>query len=210
VNHGIAKVLFPVLSSGRSNPATFAQALGDATTTAIKLVVPLGVGMALAAPELVRLVLGDRWVDAIPLFTILAPTLAINFVATIPGQALDAVGRLRWKAVVQAKHVVALGSMLVALATRILNLDLVALVIAAAISLRTIDMFLVAYGSSAITGQLLTSSVWNAAVASTLTGVAVMPPIVLLRSAGASDIVVLAGAVALGTCAIRGSSDVMS
>lgn len=204
VNHGIAKVLFPVLSSGRSNPAAFAQALEAATTTAIKLVVPLGVGMALAAPELVRVVLGDGWVEAIPLFAVLAPALAINLIATFPGQALDAVGRLRWKAVVQAVYVVALGSLLVALATPNLDLEQVALALAAAISLRTIAMFLVAYSSSAVTGQLLRSSVRNAAVALGLTSVTVMPAMVLLRTHGASDAVVLVSAIALGGLVLLG------
>lgn len=204
VNHGIAKVLFPVLSSGRSTPAAFAQALEAATTTAIKLVVPLGVAMAIAAPELVRVVLGDGWVEAIPLFAVLAPALAINLIATFPGQALDAVGRLRWKAVVQAVYVVALGSLLVTLATPILDLKQVALVLAAAISLRTIAMFLVAYGSSAVTGQLLRSSIRNAAVALGLTSVTVMPPMVLLRSYGASDAVVLVSAIALGGIVLLG------
>lgn len=145
INNGLAKVLFPVLASGQTNRAAFNETLDRVTKLAIKVVVPAGVGMAIAAPELVAVVLGPQWNDAAPLFAILAIGLAINLLTMFPGIALEALGLLRGKAIVQAAFVVLLATVLTGLiyATGF-SLRNVTLVIATASLFRTSALFVLA------------------------------------------------------------------
>lgn len=142
LNNGIAKVLFPVLSGGQSNLIEFRVALMRTTVMAVKIVLPVGVGMALAAPEMVLVVLGQQWAEAIPVFRVLSLALAINILATFPGIALEALAILRAKAFAQAAFIVALGSGLL-FATLVVgfNLQLVVLLIAVAYTLRALAYF---------------------------------------------------------------------
>ena len=201
-NQGIARVLFPVLSSGRSDPAAFSYALGVATTSAIRLVIPLGIGMGLAAPEIVRVVLGDSWIQAIPLFAILAPTLAIDVLGTFPGQALDAVGRLRWKAIVQAAYAALLGAFLVMASSGSLDLERVTFIMAIAISLRTVAHFAVAYGAGAMSSVVIRQATASLGLSLVLTIALFTPLLALLRRAEASDELVLTAAILLGGCVL--------
>ena len=143
LNNGITKVLFPVLSGGRNNDEVFRQTMHRVTDAAIKIVLSAGIGMALAAPELVLVVLGPKWADAIPLFAVLSVGLAINMLATFPGIALEAVGALRGKGLAQMGYVVGLAVVLVgATISKGLALSTVVLIIAAANTARTGAFFL--------------------------------------------------------------------
>lgn len=142
VNNGIAKVLFPVLAAGQADRAAFKEALARTSEMAIKVVIPMGVGMALAAPEMVGAVLGPQWVAAVSVFSMLAIGLSVNLLATFPGMALEAQGILRGKAVVQAGFV---GLLAVALLSVVLlkhfNLTWVTAVIAVSMVVRTLGYF---------------------------------------------------------------------
>ena len=198
VQHGIAKVLFPVLSSGRSDPAAFAHTLGTASRASIKLVLPLGIGMALTAPELVRVVLGDQWLDTVPVFTVLAPALALRLLSTFPGQALDALGRLRWKAIVQALYVVLLCSALMVTATNGLDLTTISLVIAIAIGCRTLAVYTLIYRTGTVDRSFLVGALRTALVTATATCIAFIPVLAVLRDMGTPVLLTLAVAIATG------------
>ena len=198
VHHGIAKVLFPVLSSGRSDLAAFAQTLEAASQNAIKLVVPLGIGMALTAPELVSVVLGEGWLEAIPVFAILAPALAFNLLSTFPGQALDALGRLRWKAFVQAGYVVLLGSGLIITAVNVVDLRAITVVIAIAIGSRTVAMYALIFQTDAVPRSFLANSLRTATLSTGVACAAFAPVIALLRSQDTSSLLTLTVAIATG------------
>lgn len=160
VNNGISKVLFPVLSGGQGDRDAFKATLSRVSEMAVKLVLPVGIGMALAAPELVSVVLGSQWTEAIPLFPVLAAGLAVNLLATFPGIALEALGLLRGKALVQAGFVTLLAGSLVALVLGPgFDLFAVTIVIATAYALRTFALYLLGwhvrvYDSHALLRQL--------------------------------------------------------
>ncbi len=198
VNQGIAKVLFPVLSAGRADPAAFATALTAATRSAIKLVVPLGVGMGLTAPELIHVVLGDAWPDAVPVFAILAPVLALNLLATFPGQALDAVGRLRWKAVMQSAYVAALAMGLLSASYWGLDLRRVTAVVGTAIALRVLAVFVLALRVGVVSPGSLMDALRTAVVAALATAATFLAVLTPLRSLGAAPMPTLLAAVAAG------------
>lgn len=156
LNNGIAKVLFPVLSGGQKDQAAFKEALGRVSEIALKVVLPVGVGMALAAPELVSVLLGPQWTSATPLFAVLAVGLAVNLLATFPGIALEALGKLRGKATVQVGFVVLLASLLFGAVLRTgFNLQLLVILIALANLLRTLAYFLLGRHAGAYDSQTL-------------------------------------------------------
>lgn len=156
LNNGLAKVLFPVLAGGQKDREAFDNALGAVTEVAIKVAITAGVGMALAAPELVSLVLGSQWQDATPLFAVLSVGLAVNLLATFPGIALEALGRLRGKAIVQAFFVVALASLLVGTNHFAgFNLLAITLAVAGANAIRTIAYYLLAMRVGIFSGRSL-------------------------------------------------------
>ena len=198
VQHGITKVLFPVLSSGRSDRAAFEHTLDTVSRIAIRLVLPLGIGMALTAPEIVHVVLGEGWLDAIPVVAVLAPALALNLLSTFPGQALEALGRLRWKAIAQTLYVVLLGSALLVTATNGLDLSVITLVIAIAIGCRTLAMYALIYQTGAVERSYLAGALRTAIVATAATCAAFIPALALLRSLEASNLQTLTLAIATG------------
>ena len=198
VHHGIAKVLFPVLSSGRSDPREFNRALEAATGSAIKLIMPLGIGMGLAAPELVRVVLGEAWVEIIPVFAVLAPALALNLISALPGQALDALGRLRWKALVQFAYVILLGSALVFAAADAVDLSRIARLIAIGVGLRTVAIFFLTHQCGAVPRSYLVSTLRTTLVASAVTSVTFTAVLALLRTLHAPLLLTFAASLATG------------
>ena len=198
VNHGISKVLFPVLSGGRADTTAFATTLETASRTAIKLVLPLGIGMALAAEELVHVVLGEGWSEAVPLFAILAPALAVNLLSAFPGQALEVMARLRTKAVLQLAYVVLLGSVLFLLAFGPIDLGRITLAIAISISLRTVAMYVLIFRTGVVPSSVPIALLRTAVIASVATVAAMLPVLTLSRRLAVPDVTTLALAIAAG------------
>lgn len=199
VNNGIAKVLFPVLSAGQGDIAAFKATLSRVSVLAIKVVLPVGVGMALAAPEMVGVVLGPQWTEAIPLFAILALGLSINLLATFPGIALESLGALRGKALVQTAFVLVLGlSLLVLILASGFNLLLVTITLAAANTLRTAAYFVLGWQLNVYDSRSLLRQ-WGLAVGcATLSVVMIGGALWLVRAAGLAPVPRLLIAMAAG------------
>lgn len=203
VHNGIAKVLFPVLSGGQSDRAQFRATLRRITGVAIKLMLPLGVGMALAAPELVSVVLGPKWSGAAPLFAVLAMAAVVRMLATLPGIALEAIGVLRGKAILQAGYVLVLAAaLLLVVLIGEFNLRGVALVMAAAYTVRTLSFYVLGVVAGVYEGRALRGQLGLAIVSVGLSGVLVGGGLVATRalafSATANIVVAMcAGALSL-------------
>jgi len=204
LSNGIAKVLFPVLAGGQSNLLEFRTALARATTTAIKVVLPVGLGMAVAAPELVRVVLGQQWVETIPMLRVLSVAMAANVLATFPGIALEALAVLRAKTLAQLGFVIILGTgLLLAASLGGFHLQTTVVVIAAAYVLRTIMYFGIGYAAGAYDAPALNRITRAAATSTIASGACTWSAVVSTRAVGLSDparlvIVIAAGVVALG------------
>ena len=195
---GISKVFFPVLSAGRDDRTEFNASLVTVTRYALKLLIPTGVGMALSARELVTVVLGDSWAETTPVFSVLAPALALNLVATFPGMALEALGFLRGKAIVQTVYVALLGSLLVIVAASAFDLTRLTIGVALAIIVRVVAFFALALHARIIDARQASSLALTALLAGSLTIVAMGGTLAAIRSMGASSWVILACAVVAG------------
>lgn len=199
INAGLAKVLFPVLSAGRADREGFRDALARVATIAGKLVLPIGVGMSVAAPELVGVVLGSQWTDAVPVLAILAVALAIDVLATFPGIALESLDALRGKAIAQALYVlVLLGAMLVVVATRPFELVPVAVTIGVAHVVRSAAYFGLAVRAGALRAADLARMIVVLVGSSVATAIAIGVVSTVLRRASAPQEATLAAAIATG------------
>jgi len=68
----IDRATLPGLSALERDPAAMRRTFFGALAMIVMLALPLGVGIALTADPLVRVVMGRNWVDAIPVLQILA------------------------------------------------------------------------------------------------------------------------------------------
>lgn len=104
LTEGLRKVLFPSFSAIQADTPRLRTVYVSSVGMAASIVLPLNAGMAVAAPELIRVVLGPQWLGAIPVmpWVILASTLTLF--GWLAGTVLEA------QAALNAKLLVAIGS----------------------------------------------------------------------------------------------------
>jgi len=66
------RVLFPTFARLQAEPGRLAAAYTNALATVAMVTVPAGIGLAMVAPEAVRVLLGEKWTNAAPLLAVLA------------------------------------------------------------------------------------------------------------------------------------------
>lgn len=82
-----ARAFYPGLASVRHDRARLRSAYYKAQGVILLLMLPVGIGAAICAPEIVTLVLGPKWDQAIIVIQFVAPLMAINLM-NAPVQAL--------------------------------------------------------------------------------------------------------------------------
>lgn len=89
------RVLFPVFSTIQDDldrmKSTYLKAIGGVNAVTL----PVGIGLALLAPEAVALILGSQWLEAIPYLRIFAIYGAIRFLYSSAPSLLTALGYIR-------------------------------------------------------------------------------------------------------------------
>jgi PST family polysaccharide transporter len=91
----LGRVLLPVLSSLRADPPRLARAWLRAVEAAGCVALPLGLGIAVTAPDLIRTLYGGRWGPVGPLLTLLALSVPPQIVAATLGSVYQALGQTR-------------------------------------------------------------------------------------------------------------------
>lgn len=74
----LMRAVYPGLAAIASDPARLRAAYRKAQATILGALLPIGVGVALTAPEAVRLLIGPQWAAAVPVIQILAPVMAVG------------------------------------------------------------------------------------------------------------------------------------
>jgi len=92
----VKRVLFPAFSRMADDRAKLAATLVSATELLSFASVPLMVLLAVAAPQLVQVVLGPAWAESAPLMTVLALAGARETIFYITPSLLTATGRAGW------------------------------------------------------------------------------------------------------------------
>ncbi len=105
---GLAGVLFPTISRVQGDTARVRRAYLQSVRIVAAVLIPLGAGVAVAAPQIVEVVLGDQWGTAALLLPALAGASCLAALSFFGGITSEALGALNTKMALQATYVVVL------------------------------------------------------------------------------------------------------
>jgi PST family polysaccharide transporter len=89
----LQRVLFPAYAQIQNDQARFQKAVLRSTGLISLIIVPLGVGMAAIAPEMVGFLLGDRWLAVVPVLSIIAIAGTLRATFSIGGPIFNSINR---------------------------------------------------------------------------------------------------------------------
>lgn len=89
----INRAMFPGFSRLVGDMDNFRKTCLDATSAIFLLVMPISVGVALMAPQIVRILLGPQWPEAVPIIQILAFAGAVSALTSNNLSAYQALGK---------------------------------------------------------------------------------------------------------------------
>lgn len=112
------RALFPGLSKISNEPRRLGQAFVRAAAVVALISLPFGFGIAVTADTLVPVVLGVKWIDAVPLVRVLAIFGAMVTITSPSGTALLASGRPKVNALMGVAHVAVLLPLVMELTSR--------------------------------------------------------------------------------------------
>lgn len=92
VTRVISRVLFPKLSKLQDDDERLADVYLRATSAIAFVTFPLMAGLAVLAEPFVQVVLGEKWLPAVPLIQLLAPVGALQSIGSVSGQLYTARG----------------------------------------------------------------------------------------------------------------------
>ncbi len=104
----LTKVLFPALSSVQRDTEKLRQGYLLLLGVAGSVLMAAGLGMSVAAPELVSILLGPGWDDAIPVLIVLAIATPLHLLTHFGGVLLEAQAALNAKLVLQSCYLLLL------------------------------------------------------------------------------------------------------
>ncbi len=97
----LTKVLFPIMSSVSNQHDKQSVSLQLSTLLVGGYAFAVGAGIAVAAPDIVKVLLGNKWLDAIPVLQILAWSVGPLYVSHVAGVTLDSMNQLSLKLKIQ-------------------------------------------------------------------------------------------------------------
>lgn len=86
----VARVLFPSFSQVQTDKPRLRTAYLNSLTLVATLVTPVCIGAAVAAPEIVRVLLGSKWMAAVPVLQVISITYILSIVTLFAGVMCDA------------------------------------------------------------------------------------------------------------------------
>lgn len=89
----VNRAMFPGFSRLVDDMDNFRKTCIDATTAIFLLVMPVSVGVALLAPQIVRILLGQKWPEAVPVIQVLSFAGAVSALTSNNMSAYNALGK---------------------------------------------------------------------------------------------------------------------
>jgi O-antigen/teichoic acid export membrane protein len=77
LNSAVGDVAFSALSRVQHDPTSFRNYFLKSYSLVLALTIPITIAVALFGPELIFILLGPKWKDAVPIFRLLAPTILV-------------------------------------------------------------------------------------------------------------------------------------
>jgi lipopolysaccharide exporter len=109
ITYSIQSVTFPVFSLIQSDKERLTRAYVSAMVLMTAVLLPICFSVAVAAEEVILVMFGEKFREAIPILRILSIGMGFKYLTTFPGLVCDATARLNGKLVVQTSYVVLLG-----------------------------------------------------------------------------------------------------
>ena len=111
LTNSLARVAFPAFSKIQNDlPRVRALYLTSSTLVAT-VVLPVCAGVAVAAPELVAVLLGPRWAASVPILRVLCVSIPLSMTTLFAGVVADARANLRQKIILNVEFMVLLASL---------------------------------------------------------------------------------------------------
>ena len=108
----VSRVLFPALSSIQNDIDRLRRVYLMAERIVAFVILPLCMGLAVAAPEVVGTLLGPKWGEAIPIIRILAFVVPFKLLMNFAGIVCDATGRLNVKIAFESTYILVLAGIM--------------------------------------------------------------------------------------------------
>jgi O-antigen/teichoic acid export membrane protein len=106
--NSVAKVAFPAFSQVQQDVPRLRGLYLRSTTLVATLVLPLCAGVAIAAPEMVRVLLGAQWGPSVPVLQVLCVAIPLNLTTLFAGVVADARANLARKVVLNVELILLL------------------------------------------------------------------------------------------------------
>lgn len=107
----VSRVVFPSFSKLQTETEKLSRVYLSSTTLLATLIIPVCLGIMVAAPEIVHVVLGDQWLEAIPVLQVLSLAIPLSFVTMFAGIVCDAKAVLNWKIVITITLIVVISGL---------------------------------------------------------------------------------------------------
>ncbi|GAB3811563.1 lipopolysaccharide biosynthesis protein [Pontibacter rugosus] len=95
----VSKVIFPSFSKMQSDNEKLGRVYLSSITLLAAAVIPVCLGIAVASPEIILVLLGDQWVESIPVLQVLCLGIPLSFITMFAGIVCDAKAALNSKVV---------------------------------------------------------------------------------------------------------------
>ncbi|GAC1370764.1 MAG: hypothetical protein NVSMB30_09710 [Hymenobacter sp.] len=111
----VAKVMFPSFSQVQADRSRLRAVYLSSITLVGTLVMPICAGVAVAAPEVVAVLLGPKWQAAVPVLRVVCGVYMLSMVTMFAGVVCDATAALSGKLVVSVSQLVVLAGLMLVL-----------------------------------------------------------------------------------------------
>ena len=107
----ISRVLFSAFSKIQGDLKKMSDTYHSSFVILSFILIPTGFGVAIAADEIVLVVLGDKWINSIPVLRVMAFVVTLNFLNHLGAVICDAKGILNVKIILQISYIFFIATM---------------------------------------------------------------------------------------------------
>ena len=111
LTNSLARVAFPAFSKVQDDLPRVRALYLTSTTLITTLVLPVCAGVAVAAPELVQVLLGPRWAASVPILQVLCFSIPLTMSTLLAGVVADARANLHQKIILNLEYTVLLATL---------------------------------------------------------------------------------------------------
>lgn len=118
ITHVISQVTYPAYSKLQDQPAKLREAYLRVLQLTVFLATPLTVGIIVLAPQFIQILLGEKWLPAVPAVQILALAGLLRSIAATSGYLFYALGKVKIDTMLQILRLSILASLIYPLAAK--------------------------------------------------------------------------------------------